>query len=253
MAALRERLSYARSLCVTAPLIFIVTGVMGSLSLAASLMDSSGRIQSRCARFWADLVLVICRVRLKVSGGRTFDPNVPYVFFVNHQSHIDIPIVIAAIPLPFRFAAKKELFRIPFLGWHLRRSGHIPVDRKNPHGAVRSFRSANARLRTGTSMVFFPEGATSPDGSIKAFKGGGFALAERSEAEVVPVTIRGSRAILPPRTYHVRGGPVEVTIGDPIPSKGSSLRELTARVRTEILSVFQNGETQDRNTHTISR
>jgi 1-acyl-sn-glycerol-3-phosphate acyltransferase len=216
-------------------------------------MDSSGRLQRACARFWAELVLAICRVRLKVSGSRVFDEDVPYVFFVNHQSHIDIPIVLAALPVPFRFAAKKELFRIPFLGWHLRRSGHIPVDRENPHAAVKSFRGASAKLRTGTSLVFFPEGATSLDGGIKPFKGGGFVLAVRSEAEVVPVTIRGSRGILQPRTYHVRGGPVEVTIGNPIPSKGASLRELTARVRTEILTVFQNGETLDRNTHTISR
>ena len=253
MAAFRDRLSYSRSVCVTAPLIFLATGVMGSLSLAASLIDSSGRLQSLCARLWAKLVLGISRVRLKVSGSTAFHSDAPYVFFVNHQSHMDIPIVIAALPVSFRFAAKKELFRIPFLGWHLRRSGHIPVDRRNPHAALKAFRSANEKLQNGTSMVFFPEGATSLDGGIKAFKGGGFILAERSEAEVVPVTIRGSRAILPPRTYHVRGGPVEVTIGDPIPSKGASLDELTARVRSEILSVFQNGETLDRNTHTISR
>jgi 1-acyl-sn-glycerol-3-phosphate acyltransferase len=253
MAGIRERLSYARSLCVTAPLVFIVTGVMGSLSLAASLMDSSGRLQRGCARLWARSILAVCGVRLRISGNTSFHDNVTYVFFVNHQSHMDIPIVIAAIPISFRFTAKKELFRIPFLGWHLRRSGHIAVDRQNPHAAVKSFRGASAKLRTGTSLVFFPEGATSLDGSIQPFKAGGFVLAERSEAEVVPVTIRGSRAVFPPKTYHVRGGLVEVTLGNPIPSKGSSLRELTARVRTEILTVFENGETLDRNTHTLSR
>ena len=253
MAGFAERLSYARSLFLTVPLIFIVTGVMGSLSLAASLIDSSGRLQHSCARFWARLVLAFCGVRLRVSGIASIHADEVYVFFVNHQSHIDIPVVIAALPLSFRFAAKKELFRIPFLGWHLRRSGHIPVDRQNPHAAVKAFRGASAKLRTGTSLVFFPEGATSLDGSIHPFKAGGFVLAERSEAEVVPVTIRGSRAVLAPRTYHIRGGPVEVTLGSPIPSKGSSLRELTARVRTEIITVFQNGETLDWNTHTISR
>src|SRR5262249_10236251 len=149
--------------------------------------------------------------------------DIPYVFFVNHQSHIDIPVVLVSIPVSFRFAAKKELFRIPFLGWHLRRSGHIPVDRQNPHAAVKSLRGASQKLRTGTSLVFFPEGGTSLDGNIKPFKGGGFVLAEQSEAEVVPVTIRGSRAVLLPRTYHVKGGAVEVVIGRPIPSKGYAL------------------------------
>ena len=253
MAGFRERLSYVRSLCITAPLVFIATAAMGSISLASSLIDSSGRIQHGCARVWARLILAICRVRLRVSGVFSHAKDVPYVFFVNHQSHMDIPIVLAALPIPFRFAAKKELFRIPFLGWHLRRSGHIPVDRKNPHAAVKSFRSAGNRLRSGTSLVFFPEGATSLDGVIKPFKSGGFVLAEQSQAAVVPVTIHGSRSVLLPRTYHVHGGPVVVTLGNPIPTKGCSLQELNERVRTEILKTFEHGKTLDRNTHTISR
>jgi 1-acyl-sn-glycerol-3-phosphate acyltransferase len=253
MAGFRERLSYARSLGITAPLVFIATAIMGSLSLASSLIDSSGRIQHACARLWARLVLAICRVRVRVTGLFPFKSDVPYIFFVNHQSHMDIPILLAALPLSFRFAAKKELFRIPFLGWHLRRSGHISVDRKNPHAAVKSFRSAGNRLRAGTSLVFFPEGATSLDGVIRPFKSGGFVLAEQSQAEVVPVTIRGSRAALVPRTYHVRGGPVEVTLGSPISTKGFSQQELNARVRTEILTTFEHGKTLDRNTDTISR
>jgi 1-acyl-sn-glycerol-3-phosphate acyltransferase len=253
MAGFRERLSYACSLGITAPLVFIATGIMGSLSLASSLIDSSGNVQHACARLWARLVLAICRVQLTVTGRIPFEHNVPYVFFVNHQSHMDIPIMLAALPISFRFAAKKELFRIPFLGWHLRRSGHIPVDRKNPHAAVKSFRSAGNRLRAGTSLVFFPEGATSLDGVIKPFKSGGFVLAEQSQAEVVPVTICGSRAVLVPKTYHVRGGPVEVTLGQPISTKGFSQQELNARVRAEILTTFEHGKTLDRNTDTISR
>src|SRR6185295_15230752 len=106
----RDRISYARSLCITAPLVFIVTAAMGSISLVSSLFDSSGRVQHACAKFWARLVLAICRVDLKVSGALRLGADVPYVFFANHQSHIDIPIVLAALPVPFRFAAKKELF-----------------------------------------------------------------------------------------------------------------------------------------------
>ncbi len=253
MARFLERLSYARSLFVTAPLVFIATGVMGSLSLASSLFDSSGRIQHGCARIWARMILSICRIRLKVCGNPDLRDNGTYVFFVNHQSHVDIPIILVALPVPFRFAAKKELFRIPFLGWHLRRSGHVPVDRQNPHATVKSFRGASRTLRSGTSLVFFPEGATSPDGSIRPFKGGGFVLAEQSHADVVSVTIQGSRAVLLPLTYHVRGGPVTVTLGNPISSAGSAVRDLMTRVRGEITAVFENGKTLDRNTHSISR
>jgi 1-acyl-sn-glycerol-3-phosphate acyltransferase len=199
------------------------------------------------------MILRTSGVKLKVTGTANLASNVPYVLCVNHQSHMDIPIVLAALPISFRFAAKKELFRVPFLGWHLRRSGHVSVDRRNPHAAVKAFRGASEKLREGTSLVFFPEGATSLDGAIKPFKGGGFVLAEQSHADVIPVTIRGSRAVLLPQTYHVRGGPVEVTLGNAIPSTPYGARELMALVRKEITTVFENGKALDRNTHTISR
>jgi 1-acyl-sn-glycerol-3-phosphate acyltransferase len=253
MSGLADRLSHTRSLVVTAPLVVVVTAVMGSLSLASSLIDSTGSIQHACARWWGRMVLRICGVTLRVSGDAQLDEGETYVLCVNHQSHMDIPVILAALPIPFRFAAKKELFRIPFLGWHLRRSGHIAIDRQNPHAAVKSFRGASESLRGGVSLVFFPEGATSVDGTIKPFKGGGFVLAGQAQAAVVPVTIRGSRAILLPRTQHVRAGTVEVILGAPIASEGRSPRELTARVREEILTTFENGQTLDRNTHTFSR
>jgi len=253
MDGVLQRLSYSRSLLITAPLIFLATAVMGSLSLVSSVIDSSGRIQHRCARVWARLVLRICGVRISVSGNQQLQEDATYVFCVNHQSHMDIPVVLAALPIPFRFAAKKQLFRIPFLGWHLKRSGHIAIDRENPHAAVKSLRGASERLRGGTSLVFFPEGGTSFDGAIKPFKGGGFVLAGQSQASIVPVTIRGSRAILLPKTYHVRGGPVDVILGQAIPSEGCSPKELTARVRAEIVTTFENGQTLDRNTYTVSR
>jgi 1-acyl-sn-glycerol-3-phosphate acyltransferase len=253
MGGLLDRLSYARSLCMTAPLVFIVTAIMGTISVSSSLFDASGKIQHACAKSWARLVLAICGIRLAVAGQAEFRTDGTYVFFANHQSHVDIPVLLVALPASFRFAAKRELFRIPFLGWHLHRSGHIPVDRQNPHAAVKSFRDASRKLQAGTSLVFFPEGATSLDGRIKPFKAGGFALAERSQADVVPVTIRGSRAVLTPRTYHVKGGVVEVVIGRPIPTRAYKLRELTARVREEIIEAFENGKTLDRDTHKISR
>jgi 1-acyl-sn-glycerol-3-phosphate acyltransferase len=255
MASL-EKLGYARSLVITAPLIFLYTGIMASLSVASSLMDSTGRIQHACARMWARMILFTARVRVSVRGVENVKAGRPYVLCVNHQSHMDIPILLAALPFQFRFAAKKELFRYPFLGWHLRRSGHVPIDRENPHAAVKSLRDAAEMIKRGAPILIFPEGGTSRDGIIKPFKGGGFMLATKSSAEVVPVTIRGSRAVLVPRTYHVRGGPVEIVIGQPIPSEGVSTTELANRVRQEVLTTFGNGKsgkTLDRNSYSLSR
>ncbi len=253
MLRVSDRLSHIRSIVITAPLVFVATALMASLSLASSVVDSSGKIQHRCAQIWGRLLLVICGVKLHIQGAADLPQGTTYVFCVNHQSHIDTPIMLAALPLPFRFAAKKELFRIPFLGWHLRRSGHIAIDRQNPHAAVKSFRDASQWLREGISLLFFPEGGTSLDGSIKPFKGGGFVLAAQSHSAIVPVTIRGSRAILLPKTWHVRGGHVSVTLGKPISTEGCSPKELATRVREEILRTFDNAKTVDRNTYTLSR
>jgi 1-acyl-sn-glycerol-3-phosphate acyltransferase len=251
--ALGKRLSYARSLLITAPLIFLYTAVMATISLASSLIDSRGRLQHGCARTWARLILWTSRIRLRVHGLENLKPGTPYVLCANHQSHMDTPIVLAALPLQFRFTPKKQLFRIPFLGWHLRRSGHVPIDRENPHAAVKSLREAADTIRRGTPVVIFPEGGTSLDGSIKPFKGGGFMLAARSEAEVVPIAIRGSRAVLLPKTYHVRSGDVEVLVGRPLSSAGVSTGELANRVRDEVVAMFKHGKTLDRNSYSLSR
>jgi 1-acyl-sn-glycerol-3-phosphate acyltransferase len=253
MARVVESLSYARSLFITAPLIFLYTGVMGSISVFSSVVDSRGRIQHACARAWSRMILSTAGVRLHVRGLENIKANVPYVLCVNHQSHMDIPIVLAALPLQFRFAAKKQLFRYPFLGWHLRRSGHVAIDRENPHAAVKSLREAAEKIKQGAPIVIFPEGGTSQDGTIGPFKGGGFMLAARSGAETIPITIRGSRAVLGPGSHHVRGGSVEVEVGTPIPSNGLSTAELASRVREKILASFHYEKTLDRNSYSLSR
>ena len=123
----------------------------------------------------------------------------------------------------------------------------------NPRAAVKSFRGAAQRLQGGTSLVFFPEGRTSLDGAIQPFKRGGFLLTVQSKAIVVPVTIRGSRRVLVPRTYHVHGGVVEVILGNAILQPDLSPAELSDRVRSEIVATFNNVTTLDWNSHTISR
>ena len=250
---MENRLGHARSLLITAPLIFLYTGIMGSISVLSSVFDSSGRLQHGCARFWARMILRTSRVRVALKGAENIQPGKPYVLCVNHQSHMDIPILLAALPFQFRFAAKKQLFRYPFLGWHLRRSGHVPIDRENPHAAIKSLREAVDTIQHGTPVVIFPEGGTSRDGSIKPFKGGGFMLATKSHVPAVPVTIRGSRAVLMPKTYHVKKGSVEVVIGNPIESADVPAAELANRVREQVVAAFNHGKTLDRNSQSLSR
>ena len=248
-----KKLSYVRSLFITAPLIFLYTAVMGSISVASSLVDPRGRMQHACSRIWAKMILCTSRVRVQVSGAEHVKAGRPYVLCANHQSHMDIPILLAGVPFQFRFAAKRELFRYPFLGWHLSRSGHVSINRENPHAAVKSLQVAAAGIASGTPVLIFPEGGTSRDGTIKPFKGGGFMLATRSNAELVPVTIRGSRSILPPKTYHIRGGTVEIVIGEPVSSANVPISELANRIHNEVLTTFNYGKTLDRNSYSLSR
>jgi len=195
--------SYLRSLLFTNLLIYFYTAVCGTLSLLSSLFDSSGRWQHAFARVWSWLILTTSGIRTRVEGIENLDPRQTAIYCANHQSAMDIPILFVNLPVQFRFVAKRSLFNMPFMGWHLRRSGHIPVDRKRPREAMKSMDEAAAKIRAGSSVILFPEGHRSRDGKIGPFKSGSFYLAIQSGVPIVPITLNGTRAVLVPDTYHV--------------------------------------------------
>jgi 1-acyl-sn-glycerol-3-phosphate acyltransferase len=214
------------------PAIGVYTIVLGTISIFSSLVDSSGDLGHRCARAWAWLILRTTGVRVSVRGVDKLERNRSYVFASNHQSIYDIPIVFAAIPLQLRIVAKASLGHFPFLGWHLRRTGHLLVDRKNPGaGVVKKM----ARLVGGArSLIVFPEGTRSVDGSVTRFKGGMFLVAIDAGLPVVPVSIAGSRHVMLKGRLMTRPGDVTITIHEPIPTAGTSrehARLLAERVR----------------------
>lgn len=238
---LKETLSYLRSLLFTNLLIYFYTAVMGMLSLCGSLFDAQGHWQHACARTWSWLILKTSRIRVRVEGLEHVNPHQPAIYCANHPSAMDIPILFVHLPVQFRFLAKRPLFHIPFLGWHLRRSGHIPVDRAHPREALRSFDQAAKKIQEGRSVVLFPEGTRSRDGKLLPFKGGSFYLAIRAGVPIIPITLNGTRAVLKPDTYHVRPGQTEMIIHAPIPTAGLTLEDVDAlseRVRKQILPRF---------------
>jgi 1-acyl-sn-glycerol-3-phosphate acyltransferase len=238
----KETLSLLRSLLFTDMLIYFYTGVCGAASLAGSLFDSGGHWQHGCARVWSWLILKTSRVRLEIHGLELIEPGKAVIFCANHPSAMDIPILFVSLPRQFRFAAKRSLFHIPFLGWHLRRSGHIPIDRGHPRKAIRSLDQAAERIRAGTPVLLFPEGSRSRDGRMGEFKSGSFYLAIQSGAPVIPVTLNGSRAVLKPDSLHIRPGTVEVFIHPPVPTANLTLHDvdkLSDEVRKTILSCFE--------------
>lgn len=235
----RYVLSYARSLVFTNPLIYFYTVVCGTLSLCGSIVDSGGRWQHRCARWWSWLILKTSGIRVKVQGLENVHARETMIYCANHPSAMDIPILFVNLPIQFRFLAKRSLFHLPFLGWHLRRSGHIPIDRQRPREALKGFDQAAKRIREGNSVVMFPEGGRSRTKEMLRFKGGSFYLAIRSGVPIVPITLNGTRAVLKPDTYHVRPGQTEMIIHAPISTAGLTLDDvdsLSERVRKQIIS-----------------
>jgi 1-acyl-sn-glycerol-3-phosphate acyltransferase len=161
-----------------------------------AVLFRSGEPSHRVASLWAWLILKTCGVEVQVRGAEKLVPGRTYVLASNHQSLFDTPIVFAYLPLSFRILYKKSLNRIPFLGWHLFLSGHIGVERENPSKARKSLDDAAERIRSGTSVVVFPEGTRSFDGAMRSFRKGSFRLAVKAGIPVVPLTIDGSHLVM---------------------------------------------------------
>jgi 1-acyl-sn-glycerol-3-phosphate acyltransferase len=235
----RYFLSLLRSLFFTNLLIYFYTAVCGTLSLCGSLFDARGRWQHACARRWSWLILKTSGIRISVEGLENVEARRTTIYCANHPSAMDIPILLAALPVQFRFLAKRPLFHIPFLGWHLRRSGHIPVDRERPREAMQSLDQAARKIQEGRSVVLFPEGHRSRDGRLLPFKAGSFYLAIRAGVPIVPITLNGTRAVLKPDSLHVRPGSTQMIAHPPIPTVGltpDDVEALSERVRKQILS-----------------
>jgi 1-acyl-sn-glycerol-3-phosphate acyltransferase len=235
-------MSLLRSLLFSTPLIVLSTVVMGTLSLCASFFDRTGNRQHSIARLWAKSLLAVSFIRVRAEGLEKLDPKGTYVFVGNHASFMDIPAILARLPYQFRFFAKKGLFSIPFLGTHLRRAGHVEVDRSSPRASLRSM-SEGARMIAGrgVSVLLFPEGGRSPEG-LREFKEGAAYIAIKAGVPVVPIVLVGMRRLLPMGSIHIRAGQVTLRVGDPIPVNGlarGDRAELTRRLYEEISRLLE--------------
>lgn len=230
-----------RSYCFFVPLVYFYTFVMGTLSLLSSFVDRNGHIQHWFARTWSKMILKTLFVRVRIDGLQKINLGQPAVYAANHLSALDIPVLYATLPIQFRILAKKELFAYPFMGWHLGRSGQIPVDQSDARASLRSLNRAGDTLRHGMPLVVFPEGGRSPNGQMQPFMGGAFYAAIKAQVPVVPVVMIGARELLPMNSFHVLPGVVDMIFCDPVSTEGMSPREmdkLSEKVRQVMAEVY---------------
>ena len=230
-----------RTVLFLIPAISVYTIVLGTLSIASSVSNGRGHFAHRCARAWSWLILRTTGVHVTVEGVEHLTPARTYVFVSNHQSIYDIPILFWSLPYQLRIIAKASLGNFPFLGWHLRRTGHMLINRRRPERSA-LLEWASRLTANGLSLIVFPEGTRSGDGQVARLKGGSFYLALETGLPVVPVSIVGSRHVMLKGRLATYPGRVRVIVHSPIETTdlaGSDTGAFGERVRAIVRPIAE--------------
>lgn len=220
------------------PFLAITTLFWGISAVLSSLV--SRRLAFHCGTIWA---WCLCRcnfTRVRISGRDHARKGKSYVIMSNHQSHFDILAFYGHWGRQFRWVMKQELRRVPGLGWGCAAVGHIFIDRSDRERAIASLKKARALLSGGVSVMFFPEGTRSRDGRMREFKKGGFMMALEMGLPILPVSISGSRHVLPGKTMKLLPGSVRIKIHPPIETTGYGLERRDALMQ-DVAATIRSG------------
>lgn len=224
-----EALGFLRTVFFTLPLIYLCTLALGVVWLVIVPFDPRGRAQDLLAQAWAASILFSGAVGVRVRGSENLDLARSCIFIANHASYLDIPILLVHLPRGVRFLAKASLFHVPFVGWYLGRTGHLPV-RGGTRADARRLLQAVRYVRAGHSLVVFPEGGRSLTGELQEFRPGVFLAALKAGVPIVPLTLLGTRRILPRYGWHWHPGRVTLVVDPPVETAGKKREELAALV-----------------------
>jgi 1-acyl-sn-glycerol-3-phosphate acyltransferase len=226
-------------LCVTAATIIVFVPIT-----VAGLLSRTGNLAFSISRLWAYFMLGVSFVRTEIKNKEKIQKGTSYVIISNHQSLFDILALVTGLGVQFRWFIKKEVLKIPLFGYALYASRNIFIDRANTPSAIESINKGMDRLPNDASVMVFAEGTRSPDGRIHEFKKGGFITAFTRKLPILPVTINGSRRVLPKGSLVVKPGKIQVVIGDPIDTSGyapETARKLIAKTRQAVMANFDSG------------
>ena len=198
------------------------------------IFDRSGNSVHSIGGLWSRILLFLSGVTVEVKGLENILAGKPQIFASNHQGAFDILALQAFIPIQFRWVAKRSLFKIPIIGWSMSLAGYVSMDRERAGSAYKSIETAAEKVRNGICVLIFPEGTRSATGELLPFKRGGFLLAIKSGAPVVPLSIQGSTDIMRRGSLLIRPGKIKIAIGRPIHTAGADEKALMAAVRQAI-------------------
>ena len=192
------------------------TLILALLIIAISPFDRKGNLVHYIGKFWSLLNLYLSGTRLKIKGKEKIEKGRTYIVMSNHQSLVDVWALIGKLPLQLRWTIKSEVKKMPVFGYALERMGHIYVGRKKRKDVALTLEVPVQKIRDGASVVIFPEGTRGRDGRLQKFHKGGAIIAIQSGAAILPITINGSRFVLPKDTLALMPGKIEVIVGDSI-------------------------------------
>ncbi len=229
------------SFLVRAPLFLLGTAVCGSASLLASLFERDGRRQHRIAQAWARFSMRVAGATLRIECAPNLQNGPVAVYASNHLSYMDTPAIFSALPFQFRIVARHNLWSIPFIGWHLDRSGQLPVNVENPRASVASLSGGVKTLRAGMPLFIFPEGGRTETGLPGPFMNGPAFMAIRAKVPIVPMALVGTHELLPIHAKTFYPVPVTLAVGEPIATEGLTPRDadaLTAELHRRISALY---------------
>jgi len=202
------------------PYLSISTIFFGSLTVLLAVITNPKITSFICGTIWARLNGYLTPILVNVTGRNNIVKTQSYVIVANHQSQYDVFIVYGWLGIDFKWVMKQELRKIPGLGIGCEKVGHIFIDRSNREKAIASLHAAKEKIVNGTSIIFFPEGTRSKDGSLGAFKKGAFKMAIDFKLPILPITIIGTKKILPPNTVDLFPGKALMMIHKSIDTTG---------------------------------
>lgn len=214
-------------------IVILYSFLIAILSILVYPVDLRHKVSNFLMKVWTNFVLFIYGIKVNVYGSENIDPAKGKIYISNHASYMDIFVQLAKLPDNVRMIYKKEINKIPILGWAMLCAGFVSIDRVNIRDAMRSLDKAAARIKKGLSVVIYPEGTRTKNGSVDEFRRGMFFLADKSQADIIPVSLSGTFELMPTGSAKVKSGTVNMVIGKPVRYRKD--KELLNEVRNTVI------------------